>query len=198
MFLRFVFILLAILPWPLVLFATAKMPLIPIKSIFQIQNESVDEIITKTGAYSDHLFGRVFNNKASIVITSFEKNLTALIDPNNYFFGFHPREMLAGYLNLVKFPFVTIPIFIYGFINLKKHKWSLRSAQFLLLCILLLSLLNNFERLDFILYFPLVIILIISTNDLYKNNSLASRYLLFSIPIMIIELIREIIIFSPK
>ena len=90
--------------WPVVFLITARWE--PPVSIFHLESENIQSIIRKTSPYPTVFLARVFQNKASIPITKFEHNLTALLDPNNYFFGYHPREIFGG-ANAVKFPFVA-------------------------------------------------------------------------------------------
>ncbi len=200
MFIRSLFVSLAVLVWPLVLLISGPYSSAPLfgQTVFNLDQNAIGEVVNRTAAYPDPLFARVFQNKGAIVVADFEKNLTALLDPNNYFFGFHPREMLSGYLNLVKFPFVTLPIFVLGFLMLPKHK------HFRILCVILgtsvlgLSFLKSFDRLDFILYFPLVSVFVFGVDQFSKKTRWATSYFLFSLPLMLIELVRQVIIYAPK
>ena len=113
-FLQGIFVTLTIALWPLLFLLTLSSGLPPIKTIFSFDYQASQLILRKIYLYPNIPLARLFQNKAQIPTTKYESNLVALIDPNNYFFGFHPREV-AGGLNLVKFPFVSLPFFILGF-----------------------------------------------------------------------------------
>ena len=77
-------------------------------SIFAPDDQAPLIINAKRSVYGFDFFGRLFNNKATFVYNRFKANFFALTDLNNYFFGFHPREIVRENLNLDKFPFISI------------------------------------------------------------------------------------------
>ena len=120
-------------------------------SIFAPDDQAPLIINAKRSVYGFDFFGRLFNNKATFVYNRFKANFFALTDLNNYFFGFHPREIVRENLNLDKFPFISsvfLPYAFYRFNLLKKGKLLL-IAFFVLAGLLALA---NFDKADFILY----------------------------------------------
>ena len=120
-------------------------------SIFAPDDQAPLIINAKRSVYGFDFFGRLFNNKATFVYNRFKANFFALTDPNNYFFGFHPREIVRENLNLDKFPFISLVFLLYAFycFNLLKKGKLLLIAFFVLAGLLALA---NFDKADFILY----------------------------------------------
>lgn len=165
---------LAILPFLITLLGKNKsifilISLIPIlifikpfwgQTIFIKDYEKTQEIIRNTYLYPNVLTARTYQNKVKIVTDKFNSNFFALIDPNNYFFAFHPREVYTNNQNLNKFPFITIILFIIAFFNLEK----LKNKKFILITlvasILSLSILTNYDRNDFILWVPISLLIL--------------------------------------
>lgn len=133
-------------------------------SIFIYNHDSRQEIIQKGYLYPNVWLSRMFQNKPSIYWERFTFNFFALIDPNNYFFHFHPREIVVDNQNLDKFPFLSIVFFILGLLSLPNSRY--RKFLLILIPILIfnLSLLKNFDRYDFSLYFPMFLIIISGFN----------------------------------
>ena len=131
-------------------------------SILAPDQEAPLIINTKRSLYPNDLVGRFFNNKATFVWGRFKANFFALTDPNNYFFGFHPREIVRENLNLDKFPFISIIFLLYGLYRLNLLK---RGRGLLLLFVVLACLLSlaNFDKVDFILYPVLAVFIIHGT-----------------------------------
>lgn len=196
---RWIFIWLTLLLWPTVLLLTLfTNPLEHPQTIFSFDYQARQEILRKTYLYPNVLLARIFQNKIQIPVTKFESNLTALLDPNNYFFGFHPRE-LGNNLNMVKFPFISLPVFAYALFHFRSLKRYKQLAIFLIFSLLSLSLLITFDRFDFILYFPLALIFLSGMRLLEKRHPLFSAtYFLFSLPFSLIEVLRQIAIYFPK
>src|SRR3989344_7583639 len=120
-------------------------------SIFAPDDQAILVINAKRSVYENDFLGRLFNNKATFVYNRFKANFFALTDPNNYFFGFHPREIVRENLNLDKFPFISLVFLLYAFycFNLLKKGKLLLIAFFVLAGLLALA---NFDKADFILY----------------------------------------------
>ena len=120
-------------------------------SIFAPDDQAILVINAKRSVYENDFLGRLFNNKATFVYNRFKANFFALTDPNNYFFGFHPREIVRENLNLDKFPFISLVFLLYAFycFNLLKKGKLLLIAFFVLAGLLALA---NFDKVDFILY----------------------------------------------
>ncbi len=120
-------------------------------SIFAPDDQAPLIISTKRSIYQSDLLGRLYNNKATFIWGRFKSSFFAIVDPNNYFFGFHPREIVRENLNIEKFPFISIFFFLYAIYRIKALKGAgLLVAVFLVLTVLLS--LANFDKVDFILY----------------------------------------------
>ena len=128
-------------------------------SILNYNNDLRQAVIEKSYLYPNIWLPRIFQNKLNVYWDKFSFNFFALVDPNNYFFNFHPREITIDNQNLQKFPFLSIVLFLIGLYNLSKNP----DRNFLLttipILILNLSLLKNFDRYDFSLYFPISLII---------------------------------------
>lgn len=183
-----------LLLWPVVFSLTTRFS--PPVSIFHLEYESVQAIIRKTNLYPTVFLARAFQNKTQIPITKYEHNLTALLDPNNYFFGYHPREIFGG-ANAIKFPFTSLPFFVFGFLALPKSKKGKLLLSLLVCAILLLSFINNFAVYEFILYFPLASIFILGFRHIpnwFRKWELP--YLLIGLPLASLEYLHQIIILT--
>jgi len=190
---RILFVLVTLLLWPLIFVLNFNSyPLTNPQTIFEFDYQARQQVLRNTYAYPNIPLARLFQNKAQIPIGKFEHNLTALIDPNNYFFGFHPREILTGNANAVKFPFVALPVFLLGFFGLSTYRHRKAVSIFIIVGVILLSLLANFDGYDFFLYFPLAYVF------LSGQKRIPPVYFLAALPFAVIELIRQIIIFGPK
>lgn len=147
------------------------------KSIFVDDYQERQSVIRKGQLYPTVWLARLFQNKPSIYLERYEFNLTALTDPNNYFFGFHPREIVTNNQNLIKFPFLSIVFFLMGLYYLGKNIYFRRKElahwKFLVVVIIslifCLSLLTSFDKHDFVLFIPLSIIMFTGFNIFIKN-----------------------------
>ncbi|HLE49942.1 MAG TPA: hypothetical protein VI791_02280 [Patescibacteria group bacterium] len=143
-------------------------------------------INTKRSLYSSDFLGRFFNNKASFIWGRFKSNFFALIDPNNYFFGFHPREIIRENLNIDKFPFISLIFLLYGLFRIDQLKWGKKLLGLFFISVAILSL-GRFDKVDFVLY-PILAYFIVSGIVLLKREKpraflISSLFLIiFSIP----------------
>lgn len=188
------FITATLVLWPLTFFLTfdkAYMSKLP-QTIFAFDYQARQQVIRNSYAYPNVFLARLFQNKAMIPIGKFEHNLTALLDPNNYFFGFHPREIVSGNQNAVKFPFVALPIFLVGLYLAAGDKSGRKVLFSFIFLAIALSLLANFDRYDFLLFFPLIYLFF---KGLAKIPSL---YFVLAFPLALIEVARQITIFFPR
>lgn len=130
------------------------------QTIFVPDYEKQQGIIGKTYLYPSVFLARTFQNKARIYVDKFTNKFFALSDPNNYFFGFHPREIVVDNQNLKKYPFLGLIFMLFGLYYLHKNS----HARFIVIIsassVLSLSILSIFDRNDFILWLPLSLILI--------------------------------------
>lgn len=167
-------------------------------SIFHLEYESVQAIIRKTYLYPNVFLARMSQNKPLIIIAKFEHNLTALLDPNNYFFGYHPRETI-DLPGSVKFPFYSLPFFLFGFFYLPKTKHGKSFIFFLVCLVFLLSLLNNFFAYDFVLYFPLAFIFLLGLRYSPRPfKKIKVPYLLICLPFATLEFARQLLMIFQK
>ena len=61
-----------------------------------------------------------------------QENLSETVDPNLYFFGNHPRERV-GLTEFEKFPFLYLPLFVFGvFVLVDKKKYPFFALSFFL------------------------------------------------------------------
>lgn len=147
-------------------------------TIFNFDYQAQQKILRDTKLYKNIFLARLFHNKARIVIDKLNDNFFAMTDPNNYFFGFAPRQ-LVGNQNLVKFPFLALPFVLYGIWKGDKNK------KFILISfavsIFFLSLFSNFDKFDLILWFPISLSFV---NGVKRTNSkvLNILFIIFSIP----------------
>lgn len=130
------------------------------QTIFTKDYEAGQLVIQKQHLYNSVILARIFQNKPRIILDKFTNNFFAIADPNNYFFGFAPRQITVDNQNLKKFPFLSLPFLIIGLLNLKKLKGYKLLLSFLVSSVFCLSLLKNFDRHDFILWIPLSLIII--------------------------------------
>lgn len=129
------------------------------QTIFILDYEARQEVVRKTQLYDSIFLARLFHNKARIILDKFTNNSFALIDPNNYFFGFHPRQ-IVGNQNLNKYPFLSIIFFAFGLYFIKDYKY--KNFLFALLPSLTFSLsfLTIFDRNDFVLWAPITLLVL--------------------------------------
>jgi len=129
------------------------------QTVFLSSNNDVQKVIQKSQLYPTVFLARTFQNKPRIIIDKIVFNFFALTDPNNYFFGFHPRENPIENQNLTKYPFPSFILFFTGAFLISKSKFKKEIVIFLGGSIVALVVLQIFDRQDFILWIPLSVIL---------------------------------------
>ena len=159
--------------------------------IFKPNYEKRQEILRNSMLYPNVFLARVFQNKGYIYVDKLNNNFFSLIDPNNYFFGFHPREIKEDNQNLVKFPFITLLFFVFGLITLHTNKDKKFIYFAFIASITTLTLLENFDRNDFILWFPAFLVIVWGIKEL-KEKLHKKTLLLFSLTAIfsIIDLVK--------
>lgn len=161
------------------------------QTIFRLDHDSKESVIAKTYLYPHPLLARAFQNKGRIITDKFITNFFAITDPNNYFFGFHPRQITVNNQNIVKFPFLSIPLFVLGIKSfVKRKKYFVFSLIFS--SIVSLSILTNFDRNDFVLWIPLSIIAWRGLKEL-KNTNLNRIYTSLIIANALFEISRSLV-----
>lgn len=164
-------------------------------TVFQVTPLDYDSLIKKIGLFPNRNFARLEQNKLTPIISKYNLNFFSLLDPNNYFFGLHPRENVIPNQNLIKFPPFSIIFFLTGLYlwsGLKHHRFIFSLS---LVSILILSFLNIFDGLDLILYLPLALIIRHGLLKFNQNKSfLITPTLLLFCFVSAIDLIRIILI----
>lgn len=165
------------------------------QTIFHLDYERKQEIIRNTKLYNNIFLARTFHNKPRIVIDKFNDRFTALIDPNNYFFGFAPRQISENQ-NIVKYPFVALLFFFYGIYRIQNLKQKDIVILSLISGLISLSILTVFDKNDLILWLPISIIIIHGINELFakhhkkERNIFSLLFWAFSIPEIITILVK--------
>jgi hypothetical protein len=163
------------------------------QTIFTPDYEARQSVIRNTRLYETVFMARLFHNKARIPINKFNDNFFALSDPNNYFFGFHPRQIVVDNQNLDKFPFAALPFVLFGIYHLKKSKDKRFIINTFIVCIFSLSLLKIFDRNDFILWLPISLTFIHGVKQFSKKSKASIIFFLLFILFSIPELIRILV-----
>jgi hypothetical protein len=159
------------------------------QTIYITDYEANQKVIRDTQLYDSIFIARTFHNKARVVFDKFTFNIFALTDPNNYFFGFHPRQ-IATNQNMAKFPFLGIIFVLFGAYYFKESKYKLFIITSLASSILALSFLTIFDRNDFIIFVPLSLIFVYGVNEFTKKFKYANVVFSILIAFAILELVR--------
>lgn len=147
------------------------------QTIFKFDYQAQQQILRNTYLYPSVFMARVFQNKARIYLDKANHNFFALVDPNNYFFGFHPRQIIGDNQNLKKFPFISLVFIFAGIYSLGSFPHKRWVISVVGASILSLSMLEVFDKTDFILWFPLSLLLVHGIN--FFNNKPVLQRLLF-------------------
>lgn len=134
------------------------------QTIFVRDYEAQQLVLRNTYLYPNIFLARSFQNKPQIYLNKIISNFFALVDTNNYLFGFHPRPITITNQNLIKFSFWTLPFILLGLFYVRENKHYKFILASLVAIILSLSLLTNFDRNDFILWVPISLVLIHGIN----------------------------------
>ena len=161
------------------------------QTIFHPDHNAYQKVIQDTRLYNNIFEARLFHNKARVYLDKVNDRFFALTDPNNYFAGFHPREIIVDNQNLKKLPLFSIIFLGASLLNLKTLKNKKLILVLLLASVINLSFLTNFDRTDFILYLPFTLLTIYGINILTKKHSLkVSLFLVLFILISSIEYLK--------
>lgn len=163
------------------------------ETIFTKDYEAEQLIIRNIHLYPDVILARTFQNKAKIYIERYVGSFFVLIDPNNYFFALHP-EPLRERANIFKYPFLSIVFFAIGIYYINKSKYQKLIIPTLIPLVFILPIFKNFEGVDFLLYFPISLLIINGVNVFWSKNKrffnwFSIVFILFTIP----EIIRSFI-----
>ncbi len=157
------------------------------QTILKFDYEASQLAIQKSHLYNSIPLARTFQNKLRAPLDKLSNNFFSIIDPNNYFFGFAPRQINLDNQNLNKFPFIAIIFMIAGLINLETLKRKNLILPLFVASILNLSLLGIFDRQDFVLFIPIFLLIVHGVNITEKKNKKLSILILlmtiiFAIP----------------
>ncbi len=159
------------------------------QTVFTSDYEAQQLVIRNQQLYPTPFTARVFHNKFRIVGDKIINNFFELTDPNNYFFGFAPRQVI-GNQNLQKFPFLAILPFVYGLYHLSTMKEKKFILVSLIAALLNLSILTVFDKNDFILYLPFTLLTLNGLFYLSKNFRYSRLFSLVFVIFSCIEFVR--------
>ncbi len=179
--LRKVYFCLILLFWPLGLYLTRAQFSFPGHSVFQYDYQAEQQILRDTKLYDSIFLARVSHNKARIPLSKITHNFFSLVDPNNYFFGSHPEELI-GHLNIQKFPFFSIFFFFAGLYFFKSLPYKKVILAVLVISIMYLSVLLSFDGIDIILWIPISLIILHGVLNIKLRKSY--EYIVFSMCII--------------
>lgn len=169
------------------------------QTVFNKDYEAEQLVLRNIHLYPNVISARLFQNKAKIYFDKLDGNFFALIDPNNYFFAFHPRPIPVDNQNLYKFPFFALPFLFVGLYYFGKNPDKKFVLILFISCIISLTVLKNFDRNDFILWLPVSLIIINGVNILAKRQKfvfgvISILLIAYSIP----EFVRDYLIYKLK
>lgn len=157
------------------------------QTVFNKDYEAQQLVLRNIQLYPNVFIARLFQNKLRIHLNKVTNNFFTLTDLNNYFFALHPRPIVPNNQNLYKFPFVAIIFFAIGLIYIDKSKDKFFIVAVFSSIVFSLSILQNFDRHDFILYLPCLLLIFNGFNVLEQKNRrifnlLITLLVLFGIP----------------
>lgn len=162
------------------------------QTIFVPDYEARQEVIRETQLYDSVLLARLFHNKVRIVFDKFTFNFFALTDPGNFFFGFHPRQ-IVGNQNLTKLPFLGLIFVLFGIYYLNGYMYKSFLVSSFVAGILSLSILTLFDRNDFILWVPTSLFFFFGVNQFAKKIKYANIFFIVFFIFAIPEFIRLLV-----
>lgn len=121
-----------------------------IKNIFESDYQARQLVLRNINIYPNIPLARFFQNKLVIIANKYFDNLFDFLDPNYYFFGSHPREVVNGQ-NYIRLPLLVILPLLF-FIFKFKGKYKNIIAYLFLFAIVMLSFFANHHMLDFLLW----------------------------------------------
>lgn len=164
------------------------------QTIFKFDYQAGQQIIQKSNLYHSIPLARTFQNKLRIPLDKFSNNFFSILDPNNYFFGFMPRQILIDNQNLNKFPFIAIVFFLAGLFGINSIKRKDFIIPIIIASIINLSILIAFDRQDFVLFIPILFVIIHGISILEtRNKKITNLLLIFTLIFTIPEIIRTIV-----
>lgn len=117
----------------------------------------------------------------SIAFFRVRENFFEVLDPNLYFFANHPRQRV-GVKEFEKFPYLLLPLFIYGIFKLSRRKTNKFFYSSFFLSVFLISFIGNNNPLSSFSLFPFFTVSIFrGAEELYKACTEKYRTKLFVI-----------------
>lgn len=106
--------------------------------------------------------------KETLAFYRIEKNISESLSPNLYFFANHPNERV-GVKEFEKFPYILLPFFVIGFLNMEARKNIKIIILSLLTPIVLVSLIGDKNLLGPFSLFPFIVVdSVLGTEYVYK------------------------------
>lgn len=167
---RLIFLLafISVLLWPInYLKQNHKLESLVPHSVFASDYQGRQLILRNINLYPNIFLARLFQNKALVVTNKYFDNFFDFIDPNYYFFGSHPREVVNGQ-NYTRLPlFAIFPILWFLLWSRGHHKKIILSV--LTFSILIFSFFTNHHVYDFVLWPIFLYMIYIGTLDILKK-----------------------------
>jgi hypothetical protein len=157
------------LPWPVNFYLENRHTPLQINTVFKEDYQARQKVLRNINLYPSVLMARMFQNKAGVVLDKYLDNFFSLLDPNYYFFGSHPREVVGGQ-NYTRLPILTLLPLIW-FLFKSKIKSKKNILFFMSLAIIFLSFFTNFYQYDLILWPSLVFCIAVGLGEMYKKHS---------------------------
>jgi hypothetical protein len=148
-----------------------------LKSIFESDYQARQLVLRNINIYPNIPLARFFQNKLVIISNKYFDNLFDFLDPNYYFFGSHPREVVNGqnYIRLPLLAILPLLFFIFKF----KGKYKNIVAYSFLFAIIILSFFANHHMLDFLLWPYFFVAIYLGLIEMFKShNKLTTLFLL--------------------
>lgn len=183
--------ILAFAVWPLNYFSNNQNINLAPKTVFESDYQGRQLILRNINLYPNVMMARFFQNKALVVSNKYVSNFFDLIDPNYYFFGSHPREIVSGQ-NYTRLPlFAIFPILWFLFKSKTKHKKTFLGL--LTVTVLLLSFFTNHYVYDVFLWVFFLPMIYLGLSEAFKTHRVGGITLLF---FLLIETLYEITLVS--
>lgn len=165
------------------------------RSVFTPDPVALGTLHQKNSLIPQRFLAKIMANQTTIFQTKFTANLFSSFDINNYFFGFHPREIAKDNQNLSKYPYLALAPFLVGLFFLTQNTHRRWLAVTLLAAIISLATIGAPDKFDFIIYWPISLMIYYGLKKIYRFSGLA--FWLFTViflPISLIELARLILL----
>lgn len=162
-------------------------------SIFTPDPLAFDTLNKKISLIPNRNLARIYENKTTIFQDKLKSNIFISLDPNNYFFSYHPQE-IGGNQNLSKFPYPALILFLIGLYFLPENKHKNWLFSFFITAVISIAFINNQDRFDTLLYLPVSLISFYGLRKIAESSKINFLFFsIFFIPVSLIELIRVVI-----